>query len=46
MGLTGIMGGEAREYPGNALKVLLSRIPLDLDAGASHYASIHPLETL
>jgi hypothetical protein len=40
------MGGEAREYPGNAFKVLLSRLPLDLDTGAPHDASTHPLETL
>jgi hypothetical protein len=40
------MGEEAREYPGNALKALLSRIPLDLDTGASHDASTHPFYTL
>src|SRR5712691_827719 len=40
-----LMGVETHAYPESALEVLLSRMPLDLDTGASHYTQNHPIET-
>src|SRR5713101_8947773 len=41
-----LMGVATHAYPESALEVLLSRMPLDLDTGASHHTQNHPIETL
>ena len=41
-----LMGVATQAYPESALEVRLSRMPLDLDTGASHHTQNHPIETL
>jgi len=41
-----LMGVATHAYPESALEVVLSRMPLDLDTGASHHTQNHPIETL
>ena len=41
-----LVGVATQAYPESALEVLLSRMPLDLDTGASHHTKNHPIETL